>query len=85
MACQRTGRTSGSFTGWPGVGGVAWAKSTTWLITGVVGVWWRVTLRRGVPAWRYQRMNCDMSSPDASSKQARNCSTVAAVPSSRSK
>ena len=40
---------------------------------------------RGVPACSYQRAKCDRSRPVTSAKQARKSSTVAAVPSQRSK
>ena len=77
MACQRIGISWANFLGCPGVGFVDWLNSI-WLP-------FLLTLSSGVPACSYQRINCERFWPDVFSKQARNCSTVAAVPSRLSK
>ena len=78
---SRIGITSGSLSGWPGVGGVACVNSTAKLRA--AGSYSPRTVTVGVPAWEYQRMKCVRSRPEASAKQAMKFSTVAAVPSQR--
>ena len=78
-----TGTTSGALVGWFGVGFCLLAEGQRVGLGRLVVA--SATVTSGVPACRYQVLNCSRSTPLASAKQSRNASIVVAPPSWRSK
>ncbi len=80
---SRTGIGTGALSAWPGVGATVWESSSS--STPASRSHAERIETSGVPAWRYQLKKAERSRPETSAKHWMNCSTVAAVPSQRSK